>query len=230
MYHCHNWSVGSLILNEAETDAQRAAAYGYLTHLAADSVAHNYFVPYKMIRSYSTRSLSHTYWEVRFDLDVPEEIWKVVPKVIQHDYHEFDYLLERVLKKTLFSFRTNKKIFNSILILQKLKQLRRTLKIYAKASRWVLSEKDRENYRRLALESVRDFLENGERAKCCLVDPAGLRKITYAVNLRRRLKSLVRKKVITVAQAETLVCRVKEGLQKSIFDPEGVLPDVQDIL
>ena len=43
--HCHYWHVGEEIHDLAESDALRAFGLGYLCHLAADTVAHNYFVP-----------------------------------------------------------------------------------------------------------------------------------------------------------------------------------------
>src|SRR3990167_3174343 len=76
IHHCHNWAIGKLILEEAKTDSERASAWGYLTHLAADTVAHNYFVPVKIIQSFPNRSLGHVYWEMRGDIHVPENSWR----------------------------------------------------------------------------------------------------------------------------------------------------------
>jgi len=36
-YHCHSWNVGWQVLDAAGNDSERAFAYGYLTHLAADT-------------------------------------------------------------------------------------------------------------------------------------------------------------------------------------------------
>jgi len=38
MFHCHRWHVGKRLLEEASSDSQRACAYGYISHLAADAV------------------------------------------------------------------------------------------------------------------------------------------------------------------------------------------------
>ena len=43
--HCHYWHVGQEIHDLASSDSLRAFGYGYLSHLAADTIAHNYFVP-----------------------------------------------------------------------------------------------------------------------------------------------------------------------------------------
>jgi hypothetical protein len=43
--HSHNWDTGFALLHSARDPGLRAYAYGYLSHLAADTVAHNYYVP-----------------------------------------------------------------------------------------------------------------------------------------------------------------------------------------
>jgi hypothetical protein len=45
LLNCHRWNIGEKVLQAATTDSERACAYGYLSHLAADSIAHNYFIP-----------------------------------------------------------------------------------------------------------------------------------------------------------------------------------------
>ena len=52
--HCHYWHVGQEIHDLAETDALRAFGLGYLCHLAADTVAHNFFVPRQLVLTSST--------------------------------------------------------------------------------------------------------------------------------------------------------------------------------
>jgi hypothetical protein len=230
LHHCHSWRIGWLILHEAETDRQRAAAYGYLTHLAADVVAHNYFIPVKIIRSYNAKLLTHTYWEMRFDLGVTDEVWEKLKMVTELDIKEFDELLERVLRKTIFSFSTNKKIFNSILMLQKMRSLRASLSIYAKRSRFDIAHENREHYRELAMESVLDFLSHPESAACLDVDPTGGAKLSYAKNLRRRMREMMERKLLTEVQADKLVDLAKERLAVAIYRPEMILPDVVDVI
>lgn len=229
-YHCHNWRMGRLILAEAKSDRQRAAAYGYLMHLAMDVVAHNYYIPFKIVRSYSARVLSHTYWEMRFDLGVPEAVWKRIGNLTQYEIDEFDELLERVLRKTLFSFRTNKRIFNSIMILQKMRTMRQTLRLYASQSRWGIEEENRKHYVDLTWESASDFLKHPDDAACFQSDPAGLRRLAYAKNLRRRMRKLIKKKLLTRPKADRLVEIFKERLAVGLYRPDLVLPDVVDVL
>ena len=65
--HCHSWNVGMEIFDGARDDPLRAFGLGYLAHLAADSVAHNYFVPKQLAVTTSTSGFGHSYWESRFE-------------------------------------------------------------------------------------------------------------------------------------------------------------------
>src|SRR5688572_4028872 len=63
--HSHYWDLGQEIFDFAPSDALRSFGLGYLTHLAADVVAHNYFVPRQLLLTSSTRAMGHQYWELR---------------------------------------------------------------------------------------------------------------------------------------------------------------------
>lgn len=230
LHHCHNWRIGWLILHEAKTDRQRAAAYGYLTHLAADVVAHNYYIPVKIIRSFATRLLTHTYWEMRFDLEIKDEAWKRLDMVTNLEIEEFDELLKRVLSKTLLSFSTNKHIFNTILILQKMKSMRKTLSLYAKHSRFEIGIENRQHYLDLSTESVLEFLTHPEDAACMEVDPAGVKRIAYAKTLRSNLRALQKRGFLDKKKEIRFLDLVKESLAVGLYRPEMVLPDIVDIL
>lgn len=228
LHHCHNWRMGKLILKEAKSDTQKAAAYGYLMHLAADIVAHNYYIPVKIVRSYSARLLSHTYWEMRFDLGVGEESWDRLKMVTGNEIEEFDDLLERVLRKTLFSFSTNKRIFNTILILQKMKTLRMSLALYAKHSRYGIAEENRGHYLDLTREAIFGFLSHPDDADCLNVDPAGLAKLDYAKKLRKKMRRAYLNGVLSRKRADNFVEFVKERMAVGLYRPEMVLPDISD--
>lgn len=229
VYNCHNWRVGFLILNEARDDRERACAYGYLSHLAVDIISHNYFVPYKTIRSYPTRTLGHVYWEMRFDAKRPKEIWELAKELSGMKFPHNDELFQRVLKRTLFSFKTNKKIFNSVLTLHKFRHWKGLIGKLHEISRFKLEEGDIEEYRALALESVLSFLKNPETAPCVKVDPTGADKLLYATGMRRELARLTRKKILSERKAEEFLKRVKGALREGIYHPKE-LPTVVELL
>lgn len=230
LHHCHNWRMGRMILKEARGERQTAAAYGYLMHLAADIVAHNYYIPFKIVRSWDARLLTHTYWEMRFDLGVSEEAWDRLDMINELDIEEFDDLLERVLRKTIFSFSTNKRIFNTILMLQKVRGLRRSLELHASRSKYDIGVENRQHYVDLAMESALAFLKDPDGAPCLAVDPTGLARLDYAKNLRRNIRNKVSQGRLKRKDAEKLVELVKERLAMGLYRPDMMLPVVDDVL
>jgi len=229
IYNCHNWQVGFLILHEAEDDRQRACAYGYLSHLAVDIISHNYFVPYKTILSYPTRLLGHVYWEMRFDARRPRSVWNLAKRLSRMRFPHNDDLFQRILKRTLFSFKTNKRIFNSVLILHKFRHWKTMMEKVHEVSRFRLSDTDIEEFYQLALGSALSLLKDPEKAPCTRVDPTGADKLFYATEMRRELRKLTRKGVIAVPDAETFLTKVRESLRESIYHPKA-LPTVGDLL
>lgn len=65
--HSHNWSTGHALHEAADTPRLRAYACGYLSHLAADTVAHNHYVPTLLKGTPGTGKLSHVYIEMQAD-------------------------------------------------------------------------------------------------------------------------------------------------------------------
>ena len=229
VHNCHNWRVGFLILNEARDDRQRACAYGYLSHLAVDIISHNFFVPYKTIRSYPTLTLGHVYWEMRFDAMREGEVWNLAKKMGKMRFPHDDELFQRMLKRTLFSFKTNKKIFNSVLTLHRLKHWKTIASKLSGLSRWKFPMEDAEEYRHLALESVAKFLRDPEKAPCTRVDPTGADKLFYAQEMRRELKKLTQRGVLTHREVEKFLPKIKRALREAIYHA-GDLPNVSEIL
>lgn len=228
LHHCHNWRMGYLILKGAKTDRQRAAAYGYLVHLAADIVAHNYFIPVKVVRSYKTRLLTHTYWEMRFDLGVSDEAWSRIKMITKIEIDEFDALMGRVLKKSLFPFSTNKSIFNTILILQKMRGMRGSLRLYAKHSRFDIGLENRRHYVDLTTEAVEDFLRHPDTAECLNVDPVGLAKLDYAKRLRNQIRRAIDRGELSEKEVNGFLEFVRERLALGLYRPELIMPNLGD--
>jgi len=192
--HSHNWTVAFGVLEEASTPQQEAFAYGYLSHLAADVVAHNFFIPESVVKSYSSKTFRHIYWEVRFDALAKRELWDLsreIARLPQHD--EDDQLLEQVVKRTLFSFKTDKRIFHSLLILNRMEQWQKMLKIHSKKSPWQISKTDVTRYQDLSLQATLDFLVQERSASCVQMDPTGKGALFTAKWIRKNLKMLERR-------------------------------------
>ena len=188
--HCHHWKIGLKILKNAQTDPQKAFAYGYISHLAADTIAHNYYIPEKFIQSFSSRMLRHTYWELRFDALVDKNVWKLPSKMSKGVHRGNDNLLKNMLEGTPLSFRTNKTIFSSILLIHRVNRWHSMLDMLSSSSRWALSIEEKMQYYNRSLSAIRDFLMHGARAKCFGDDPTGKDRLDIAKRLRKHLKTL----------------------------------------
>ena len=223
LLHCHRWNMGLKILEEAGPDPQRACAYGYLTHLAADTVAHNYYVPMKTMESFSSLTLKHAYWEMRFESLVDREIWETGKMVAREHFEANDRMLRRVLSDTLFSFGTNKRIFNSILLVSRLEKWQQVLQTINDTSRFPLEEAEKNEYLSLAQEAVFDILKNGEDARFFRADPTGERALTTAEAVRKNLRLLYRSGKISKAQALEQLGEMQGKMRSAICEPKLLL-------
>jgi len=229
LYHCHHWEVAFPLVEGAEDDRQRAFIYGYLTHLSVDTVAHNYFVPFHIIRSYDAYTLRHTYWEMRFDLKMPVKVWDILKELAEGDYHRNDILLSRSLKKALFSFKTNKRIFDSLMLIQRMKRWRNAALALAARSTYALSDEDVREFKTLCFETAIDFLQNLEKSRALLADPTGKLKLLYAKEMVSKLKKYTGRGILSEDQAQRLIREIRLRLREGIYKPIE-LPDVYDVV
>ncbi len=220
LLNCHRWGIGKKVLQAARTDSERACAYGYLSHLAADTIAHNYFVPYKIMRSFASVTMKHTYWEMRFETFVEKEVWEEAREVCRSDQRANDMLLRGVLTATLFSFGTNKRIFNSIMLLSRLERWQRIMQTLSNNSRYVLADSDRDEYLKLTREAVFDFLQHPKDSNLLRADPTGERALAMAEALRKNLRLLHTSGRLTRVEGFEQVEALKETLRQALHEPE----------
>jgi hypothetical protein len=228
-HHCHNWKVGQKILESATTNGQIACAYGYLAHLAADVISHNYYVPIQMIKSFRTRLLRHAYWETRYDATLDHSIWTLAAMLAKEGYKENDELLEKTLKRTIFSFKTNKRIFNHLLILQDLRHWRIMIDSLAAISTWKLPHKEIQDFKELSENNMISFLIDPANARCCGADPTGHARLDYAKEVRKKLKKFRRRGILTEHKINQIIKDFDLILRQAIYDSKP-LPPVEDVI
>lgn len=183
--HCHSWNVGMEIFEGAPDDPLRAFALGYLAHLAADSVAHNYFVPKQLALTLSTSGFGHSYWESRFETHLGSECARSARELILIDHARSDGLLDRVLSPTIFSTATNRRIFRGMVIVADNEGWQRIFQLMAEKSRWDLPETQVERYLTRSFDFVMDLLSRMDRAEPFKLDPSGDRALRIAKRVRR---------------------------------------------
>jgi len=116
--HCHRWTIVRQMQARATDAAGQAFALGYLAHLAADTIAHNHFVPYHLARYARSKGLGHLYWEMRADSFVPDGHWKIVTRLKQdHSLVALDQLVNEAVPKKALPMRANKLLFNHVLLI-----------------------------------------------------------------------------------------------------------------
>ncbi len=184
--HCHNWDVAYEILDRAETPPLQAFALGYLSHLAADTLAHNVFVPRMLATTPMSSNLGHTYWEYRFDAELGEDPLRLAREIVTMDHDDPDALLESVLTQAFFSFQTNKRIYQQLIHLSNQERWKNLWTRMADRSRWELPGKDVERFADMARAYVVEFLTHGAVALCHRFDPTGHEALSVAKKLRRQ--------------------------------------------
>jgi hypothetical protein len=184
--HCHFWHVGEEILNAAENDRCRAVGYGYLAHLAADTIAHNFFVPRQLMLTASTKALGHAYWEHRLDVQLGTRYTAMAREVVMdYDHSEADTLFDSVLSGTIFSFETNRRIFRGMIRFQDNDRWHFVLDRAIQVSRWDLTEPTMESYLSRSFEFIVDYLRRGRESMPAALDPVGDFNLQLAKKVRK---------------------------------------------
>jgi hypothetical protein len=185
--HSHYWHVGEEILDQAANDRLRAAALGYLCHLAADTIAHNFFVPRQLVLTSSTKALGHSYWEHRLDVSLGESMAaRTRDIVMSYDHSEADVLFDEVLSGTIFSFETNRRIFRGMIRFQDNERWQNVFGRMLNRSRWDLSELDVEDYLSRGFDSIVDYMLRRRGSVPATRDPIGEFNLGLAKKVRRR--------------------------------------------
>jgi len=183
--HCHAWHVGQEIFDLAATDPLRAFGLGYLSHLAADTVAHNFFVPRQLVLTSTTKSLGHSYWESRFETHLGDAYAREARDVILQDHAHSDAHLDGILSPTLFIVRPCRLLFCEVAALTESQSWQWAFQVIAENSRWDLADSDVERHMAVAFEYVMEML--GEKdAAARRLDPAGEQALGLAKRMRRQ--------------------------------------------
>lgn len=184
--HCHYWHVGQEIHDLAGSDAMRAFGLGYLCHLSADTVAHNYFVPRQLMLTSSTASVGHSYWETRVEAHLGDAYARAARDVILLDHSEADAHLDRLIAPTIFSVRTNRRLFRGMVRLTETTSWQRASQVAREYSRWTLPDQDVERHLGLSFDYMVELL-GGTSPSAHQLDPSGERPLKTAKELRRRV-------------------------------------------
>ncbi len=187
--HCHIWPVAFELHDQASSPARQSFVYGYLAHLAADIVAHNSFVPSRIVQYYHKRGALHLYWEMRFEVSVPCVLWKYAHLISRRSRWDNDPLLAETITPTLFSFPVNRRIFNTVLLLNRTQRWQRLLQRLDQSPHYALSGEDVQYFKRKSVDNMVEILNNFKDSSLCSQDPRGEQSLARAKKIGRRLRS-----------------------------------------
>jgi hypothetical protein len=114
----HNWEVALNIMDQANTGAEKAFVYGYLSHLAADTVAHRTLTG-------DAADVEHTWVELKADSMIDKVYWLQSVTFSKTVQRRNDRFLKGSLDSYIFSFNTNKRIYKGMVFLTLLNRKRK---------------------------------------------------------------------------------------------------------
>jgi hypothetical protein len=182
--HCHAWHVGHEVHDLARTDALRAFGLGYLSHLAADTIAHNFFVPRQLVLTSSTKSLGHSYWESRAETHLDHDYAHEARDIIMLDHSQADSHLDQIISPTLFSVKTNRALFRGMVHLTRSRAWQTGMRAARDVSRWDLTDFVVERHLALAFEYIMEMLAQKD-GRASGLDPNGEVALRRAKAMRR---------------------------------------------
>lgn len=182
--HCHAWHVGREVHAMADSDSLQAFGLGYLAHLAADVVAHNHFVPRQLVVTSSTTTMGHTYWESRVENALGGLVPRAARELIRLDHRAADAHLERILSPTIFSVRTNRRLFRGMVRVADSRPWQLGMQVATEQSRWDITDESVEGYLAQATRAIRVALSDDD-ADIYQEDPNGEAAILRSKSVRR---------------------------------------------
>ena len=175
----HSWEVAFDLMRSARTDQQKAFVYGYMSHLAADTVAHNSYTVDK-------KNLGHTLMEMKADTIIDKRYWFQAIAIDRQTQVRNDLFLENSLERFIFSFKTNKRIFKGMVFFSVMNQQRIGDFI---DKRLITSMPVREEIEQLheeSLDKIIDLFQNWEASEVVKASPSG---VVYRGKLARTFLS-----------------------------------------
>lgn len=226
--HCHSWEIAKSVIEESKSPKEKAFAYGYLAHLSSDVVAHNYFVPCKIISTFKARTLSHLYWETRLDNKIDREIWYIAEKFKSEDFHESEDLLEKILTYNLFPFKISKKIYKGYILFSSLNRWHKTLNLIKNFSRYKIPPEFIEEVLNLSIKFSLFAILRKDDDFLYKSDPMGRKVLTLANTIRKNLKAVDIVKPIDDETTTNLAIHFKNRLKKALYKPEDLLAIISE--
>jgi len=163
----HSWEVAFPLLKAARTDQQKAFVYGYMAHLAADTVAHNVY-------TVDRRNIGHTVVEMKADCIIDKKYWLQAIAIDRKIQARNDLFLEHSLDRFIFSFKTNKRILKGMVFLSVINRERIGNFIDKNMVTTLPPREAIETLHQDSLDKIIDLFQNWENSEVVRTHPGGL--------------------------------------------------------
>lgn len=182
--HSHNWESALALRNRAGSLRSRAYAYGYLSHLAADTVAHNVFVPSFLPLAPGNGKMAHVYLEMQADRMVSWSSRRALAVFQERRSKNTSRMLRETLRHNALKFRLQSGVYRGSIAVGGSSLWRRSLKAVDRLLPGHVPVPGLANLLDMAARAVVDILRHGEASPVFALDPVGTRALAEAVAFR----------------------------------------------
>lgn len=162
----HSWDVAFDLLNATKTKQQNAFVYGYMSHLAADTVAHNIYTVDK-------KNFGHTLMELKADSIIDKKYWLQAREIDRKTQIRNDIFLENSLDRFIFSFKTNKRILKGMVFLSVFNREKIGDFIDRNLVTSLPVRKTIEKLHQESIDKIIDLFQNWENSEVVKINPSG---------------------------------------------------------
>lgn len=182
--HSHNWESGLALLDKAGTTQRKAYAYGYLAHLAADTVAHGVYVPYLMPASPGNGKMAHVYIEMQADRMLAWSGRHALSAFRQSGSRDVSRMLWKTLRKNPFKFKLQSGVYQGSIAVGGSALWRRSLDVMDRVFPGHVRADTLDAMLAAATRAVVDVLRKGEASPVFSLDPIGETALAEAASAR----------------------------------------------
>jgi len=180
----HNWEGGFKFLADASEDRELSYALGFLSHLAADVIAHNYFIP-NLISTYPGKGkMGHLFWEIRSDYLIGTGYTSIANGVLNMDHQVCDDLLKLLGGKKKNRLKTKKRVFAQTVKFSDYLYTTHDLFFETRGTRGRVFHEYLAGMVDLSRRLVHDFMKHPESSPCLHFDPMGTQNLLTAKGKR----------------------------------------------
>lgn len=182
--HSHNWESGLALLARAKSARSKSYAYGYLSHLAADTVAHNVFVPSLMPFAPGNGRMAHVYLEMQADRMLSWDKERALAVFHERGSENTALMLRKTLRRNGIKFRLQSGVYQGSIAVGGSALWRRSLRVVDRLLPGHARPACLADLLETATSAVVDVLRNGEGSAVFRLDPVGTAALAQAVAFR----------------------------------------------